>query len=201
MHRDIKSGNMLISDDLTHMVLADFGSAVYLYPTSQNTQSNGETSTLWWRCPEHILQQTQQPSSIRKQYKTSTAADVWSLGICIAEMVTVKNPFSTCHSEDEVVQLQKQYCLRFAEPNDLFAERVKKHCKMVVSKKQTKLNLYQQILATLKKTSETLWSAKIIADYMFQHVLYLEPTRRDSAKSIADFFSNLKQETVNETRD
>ncbi len=71
IHRDIKAGNILLTDAGT-VKLADFGSASFVSP------ANSFVGTPYWMSPEVILAMDE------GQYDTKV--DVWSLGITCIEL-------------------------------------------------------------------------------------------------------------------
>lgn len=76
IHRDIKAANALVSID-GYVKLADFGSAQY------TDDVHGTHGTPYWMAPEVIRQET-----------VGKAADVWSVGCCVLEMLTGNAPFA-----------------------------------------------------------------------------------------------------------
>ncbi|KQK14619.1 serine/threonine-protein kinase AtPK2/AtPK19 isoform X1 [Brachypodium distachyon] len=78
MHRDLKPENILLDAD-GHAMLTDFGLAKEF---RENTRSNSICGTLEYMPPEIILGQGH-----------DKAADWWSVGILLFEMVTGKPPF------------------------------------------------------------------------------------------------------------
>lgn len=79
MHRDIKSDNILLTED-GQVKLADFGFAVQL--TQQQTQRNTVIGTPYWMAPELIEGNDYGPK-----------VDVWSLGIMLREMLEGEPPY------------------------------------------------------------------------------------------------------------
>ncbi|EPY27973.1 hypothetical protein STCU_01622 [Strigomonas culicis] len=98
IHRDLKPGNILISDykdkqtgDTRFSVkLADFGLA-RTFEMSLQTYTH-EVMTLWYRSPEIILGE--------RHY--TPAADVWSVGCIVAEMVLGYSLFRGENSRDQL---------------------------------------------------------------------------------------------------
>jgi serine/threonine protein kinase len=72
MHRDIKSDNVLLSEN-GNVKLADFGYAVLLSKEQEKRKSR--VGTICWMAPELIM---------AKAY--TTAIDIWSTGITAIEM-------------------------------------------------------------------------------------------------------------------
>ncbi|XP_038060746.1 serine/threonine-protein kinase TAO1-like isoform X4 [Patiria miniata] len=77
IHRDIKAGNILLTDNGT-VKLADFGSASFLSP------ANSFVGTPYWMAPEVILAMDE------GQYDGKV--DIWSLGITCIELAERKPP-------------------------------------------------------------------------------------------------------------
>lgn len=77
LHRDIKSGNILINES-NDIVVADWGLSKYI--SSTNVKSSKDLiQTIFYRCPEHLLED-------RKNFNNDTI-DMWSLGILILEQL------------------------------------------------------------------------------------------------------------------
>ncbi|KAG5486157.1 hypothetical protein LSCM1_07272 [Leishmania martiniquensis] len=79
IHRDVKPGNILVSEDTKALFLGDFGSAKTL--CTSNVTSTFVGSPMWIS-PEVLLGTSY-----------SYAADVWSMGCVFYEMATLRKPF------------------------------------------------------------------------------------------------------------
>ena len=81
IHRDIKSSNILITDD-THLKLIDFG-LVKQYGDSDLTQTDLFMGTLKYAAPEQLM---------GKRGAVSFETDVYSLGVVMYELATLTHP-------------------------------------------------------------------------------------------------------------
>jgi serine/threonine protein kinase len=94
VHRDIKGFNVLLSRD-GNCKLADFGCAVNV-SGKKDGQFHSMEGTVWWMAPE-VLQ-------ISQQRGASVAADIWSVGCTILEMLTGTKPFDHCSGEYQLMR-------------------------------------------------------------------------------------------------
>lgn len=88
IHRDLKPTNILINSDETEIAIADFGLCI----EGVNNINMSSIATPCYSSPEAL---------INKMY--ATAADMWSVGIVIYEMVTGKKPDFLLGRSPEVV--------------------------------------------------------------------------------------------------
>jgi serine/threonine protein kinase len=173
LHRDIKTPNMLISADEQSVVLSDMGSALCLYPGLQNRQLT-DTASLWWRCPEHIEQRSSEAT-----YHTSTAADLWSLAVCIVELIIGRCPYDNCSTEKEVLLCQRRDCA---------GSPVKDSSMSAVLTNCNASSLYSQIFL-MQLSHASLDIASAVVCFVFENMLHLNPTQRVPAHQVAQFFA------------
>lgn len=78
IHRDLKPSNILLNSDCL-VKLADFGLArsVAVCDDGDNPVLTGYVATRWYRAPEILLGST----------KYAKAADMWSIGCIVGEMI------------------------------------------------------------------------------------------------------------------
>jgi serine/threonine protein kinase len=84
LHRDVKAANLLLTDD-GRLKLADFGVATFLASTHSTRAT--VIGSPYWIAPETLL----------NDCTYGKAADVWSLGITIIEIVEGHPPLSDVH--------------------------------------------------------------------------------------------------------
>jgi serine/threonine protein kinase len=80
LHLDIKSDNVLVSEDL-EMILTDFGVSVH----TENCRFDEVRGTAYWMAPEVILSET-------RGTDYNDRADVWSFGILVWELMHKGEP-------------------------------------------------------------------------------------------------------------
>jgi serine/threonine protein kinase len=85
IHRDLKPANLLLCKEEERLVITDFGLAKKYTtndPWKEHTPGEG-VYTLWWRPPEILM----------GERKYTFAADIWSVGCILVEMITNRPPF------------------------------------------------------------------------------------------------------------
>ncbi|KRX02681.1 Protein kinase-like domain [Pseudocohnilembus persalinus] len=93
IHKDIKSGNILISENGT-IKLGDFGSSKIIEGSLKTIlQTNGFAikGSIPWMAPEIV-----------KNSGYEISADIWSFGCTVIEMLTCKYPWAECGFEDPI---------------------------------------------------------------------------------------------------
>ncbi|KAH7705265.1 protein kinase MAP3K [Aphelenchoides avenae] len=87
IHRDLKSGNVLLADkEGATLKICDFGLS-NLKPSSQPKSNGYFAGSLLWMAPEILAQNTG-----KKQTPYTFASDVYAFGICVFELITSRLP-------------------------------------------------------------------------------------------------------------
>jgi serine/threonine-protein kinase len=98
VHRDLKPANVLLAPDGTPKI-TDFGLAKHLQGDSQQTASGAILGTPSYMAPEQAA---------GKRGKVGPAADVYSLGAILYELLTGRPPFQAATALDTVIQLTEE---------------------------------------------------------------------------------------------
>ena len=100
IHRDVKSGNILIDSDGS-IKLADYGVSACIYESGDRDKMMRHTLTgsLFWMAPEVILCETTRGYDCKD--------DIWSLGITTMELAQERPPYSGSQPMKVIVNLAK----------------------------------------------------------------------------------------------
>lgn len=90
IHRDIKGANILLDHD-QNVKISDFGLSKHEQPGAQRFSMQG---TAYWMAPE-----------VARATKSTTKADIWSLGCLVIEMVSGEHPFSKFTAIQAIFQI------------------------------------------------------------------------------------------------
>jgi serine/threonine protein kinase len=96
-HHDLKPDNMIYDPEKQHIKLFDFGLAISVNP--ENPISRSRSGSPLYMAPEILL----------KDSHNVFQADIWSIGICLYEILSGKTPFQNCETKQE---LENEWRLR-----------------------------------------------------------------------------------------
>ncbi len=103
IHRDIKGGNILVSED-GQVKIADFGVSAKL--EGSMTKRNTFVGTPYWMAPEVI-----------QEAMYDTKADIWSMGITAIEMAELAPPNSSIHPMRVLFKILRDPSPKLSEKN------------------------------------------------------------------------------------
>ncbi|GBG29216.1 Serine/threonine-protein kinase 3 [Hondaea fermentalgiana] len=131
IHRDIKAGNILLTES-GHAKLADFGVSARL----EADQSKRRTviGTPFWMSPEVISESSYDGK-----------ADIWSLGITIIEMADQEPPYSNIHPMRAIFMIPSRPPPNFLHPDE-FSDELQDFLKQCLQKDPSKRPTAQELM-------------------------------------------------------
>lgn len=94
IHRDLKSNNIFLHDDLT-VKIGDFGLATVKTLWSGSQQFHQPTGSILWMAPEVIRMKEENPYSFR--------SDVYAFGVVLFELLAGQLPYSNINNKDQIL--------------------------------------------------------------------------------------------------
>lgn len=94
LHRDLKSNNIFLHDDLT-VKIGDFGLATAKTRWSGSQQFHQPTGSILWMAPEVIRMKEDNPYSFQ--------SDVYAFGVVMFEMLAGQLPYSNINNKDQIL--------------------------------------------------------------------------------------------------
>ncbi|GIX94482.1 hypothetical protein CEXT_477251 [Caerostris extrusa] len=95
IHRDLKSNNIFLHEDLTTVKIGDFGLATVKTRWSGSQQFHQPTGSILWMAPEVIRMKDLNPYSFQ--------SDVYAFGIVLYELVAGQLPYSNINNKDQIL--------------------------------------------------------------------------------------------------
>ncbi|XP_064489063.1 serine/threonine-protein kinase A-Raf-like isoform X2 [Ornithodoros turicata] len=94
IHRDLKSNNIFLHDDLT-VKIGDFGLATVKARWSGSQPFSQPTGSILWMAPEVIRMKDPNPYSFQ--------SDVYAFGIVLYELITGQLPYTNINNKDQIL--------------------------------------------------------------------------------------------------
>ncbi|KAK6747036.1 hypothetical protein RB195_000339 [Necator americanus] len=95
IHRDLKTNNIFLMDDMSTVKIGDFGLATVKTRWSGGQQSQQPTGSILWMAPEVIRMQDPNPYT--------TLSDVYSFGVVMYEVLSSSLPYSNINNRDQIL--------------------------------------------------------------------------------------------------
>lgn len=149
IHRDMKSNNIFLHDDLT-VKIGDFGLATVKTRWSGSQQFLQPSGSILWMAPEVIRMQDENPYSFQ--------SDVYAFGIVSYELLTGQLPYTQLNNKDQIVFMVGRGHLRpdlnnFRSDTPKALKRLVEDC---IKLNRDERPLFRQILASLESLLRSL---------------------------------------------
>ncbi|CAI4226835.1 unnamed protein product [Auanema sp. JU1783] len=95
IHRDLKTNNIFLMDDMSTVKIGDFGLATVKTRWNGGQQNQQPTGSILWMAPEVIRMQDPNPYT--------TLSDVYAFGIVMYEMLSGSLPYSDINNRDRIL--------------------------------------------------------------------------------------------------
>ncbi|XP_047118079.1 raf homolog serine/threonine-protein kinase Raf [Schistocerca piceifrons] len=149
IHRDLKSNNIFLHDDLT-VKIGDFGLATVKTRWSGSQQFQQPSGSILWMAPEVIRMQEDSPYSFQ--------SDVYAFGIVLYELLAGQLPYSNINNKDQILFMVGRGYLR-PDLNNLRSDTPKALRRLTedcIKLNRDERPLFRQILASLESALQSL---------------------------------------------
>lgn len=149
IHRDLKSNNIFLHDDLT-VKIGDFGLATVKTRWSGSQQFQQPTGSILWMAPEVIRMQEDSPYSFQ--------SDVYAFGVVLYELLAGQLPYPNINNKDQILFMVGRGFLR-PDLNNLRSDTPKALRRLVedcLKYNREERPLFRQILASLESSHQSL---------------------------------------------
>jgi len=152
-HRDLKLENVLLTEDLKTVKIADFGLAAMSNSVTDNGLMFTKCGSLSYAAPELFLGAGYNPFK----------ADVWSLGICLCTMLFSRLPFDVASPRSEAFATFKE-AVRLEESSvlDEFL-RCRPECREAMRVLKACLQINVKLRPTLQQLIQLPWMHGVVA--------------------------------------
>lgn len=149
IHRDLKSNNIFLHDDLT-VKIGDFGLATVKTLWDGNEKVRQPTGSILWMAPEVVRMEESDPYSFY--------CDVYSFGVVIYELITGQLPYPHVQERDQILFMVG---CGFLRPDPSIARKdtpktFKQLCIKCCQFKKDDRPLFHQILADLESLADSM---------------------------------------------
>uniref|UniRef100_A0A3Q1JRE4 non-specific serine/threonine protein kinase n=1 Tax=Anabas testudineus TaxID=64144 RepID=A0A3Q1JRE4_ANATE len=149
IHRDLKSNNIFLHDDLT-VKIGDFGLATVKSRWSGSHQFEQLSGSILWMAPEVIRLQDKNPYSFQ--------SDVYAFGIVLYELMSGALPYSNINNRDQIIFMVGRGYLSpdLSKVRSNCPKAMKRLMADCLKKKREERPLFPQILASIELLARSL---------------------------------------------
>ncbi|KAF6085424.1 B-Raf proto-oncogene, serine/threonine kinase [Phyllostomus discolor] len=149
IHRDLKSNNIFLHEDLT-VKIGDFGLATVKSRWSGSHQFEQLSGSILWMAPEVIRMQDKNPYSFQ--------SDVYAFGIVLYELMTGQLPYSNINNRDQIIFMVGRGYLSpdLSKVRSNCPKAMKRLMAECLKKKRDERPLFPQILASIELLARSL---------------------------------------------
>ncbi|KAK4036139.1 hypothetical protein OUZ56_028204 [Daphnia magna] len=149
IHRDLKSNNIFLHDDLT-VKIGDFGLATVKTRWSGSHQFQQPSGSILWMAPEVIRMKDENPYSFQ--------SDVYAFGVVLYELFSGQLPYSHISNKDQILFMVGRGFLRpdLSHVRSDTPKALRRLLESSIKFTQEERPLFRQILVSLESLSRSL---------------------------------------------